>query len=324
VSDGEDGPVVSVIVPVRNSGKEVRMLVDALAAQTIPRSRFEIVVGDDGSTDGSTEGLETPDGWVRVFRGEARNAYAARNRAVGSARGTALAFVDGDCMPEPQWLEAGVERLEQADIVAGLVRFASPERPTIWTLLDMDLHLNQRRAVRYGHAVTANLFIRRDVFDAAGGFDSVYAANEDYRLVHDCVRAGKQLVFDERAAVVHPTRNTRASLLGKIWFLEWWGGFEVGKEGRWPRLLGLRLLAPIPLTLYSRWRYRGSLSLDRKRLAESGVHPTVWDRIRALPYLYVVVPFVAATATLSGWWAGRRRSRRGTAAVEVADSPRSG
>ena len=53
---------VSVIVPVRNGRDDLMQLIDALGRQTLSRESFEVVIGDDGSTDGSTDGLATPDG----------------------------------------------------------------------------------------------------------------------------------------------------------------------------------------------------------------------------------------------------------------------
>jgi glycosyltransferase involved in cell wall biosynthesis len=311
-------PIVSVIVPVRNGGESVRELVEALGLQTLPRARFEVVIGDDGSTDGCTDGLATRDGWLKVVDGQPENSYAARNRAVAVSRGAVLAFVDSDCMPEPQWLEAGLARMAQADLVAGFVRFASSGRPTVWSLLDMDLHLNQGRSVRFGNAASANLFVRRETFLEAGGFDAAYPSNQDYRLVRRCVEAGKKLVFDRHAAVSHPTRDSWRTLLGKIWLIEWWEGYELGQQSRWPPHLLLRLFAGMPLTFYNRWRYRGALSLDTRRLAESGIHVTTWDRLRILPYMYLIVPPVAALATLAGWYRGVRADRytpNATAAV---------
>src|SRR4051812_39855832 len=112
------GPQVSVIVPVRNGGSDLRELLEKLSAQTLPRERFEVVVGDDGSTDGSAAGLD--DGtWVRVVPGPPLNSYAARNRAVHASRGAVLAFCDADCRPEPEWLEEGVRALESMDVAAG-------------------------------------------------------------------------------------------------------------------------------------------------------------------------------------------------------------
>lgn len=164
-------PLVSVVVAVRNEGARLHQLLAALDAQTLSRHRFEVIVADDGSTDGSTGPTLLEDDRVRVVRCPPVNQAAAQNRAIAFAGGLVLAFTDGDCEPEPDWLERALEALESADIVAGRVRRRLPVRATRWTLLDVDLFLDQESAVAGGCGVGANLVLRRDVVDAVGGLD---------------------------------------------------------------------------------------------------------------------------------------------------------
>jgi glycosyltransferase involved in cell wall biosynthesis len=205
-------PLVSVIVPVRNDrGAYLRTLLDALASQTLPRSSFEIVIGDDGSTDGSTEGLPTDDGWVRVLVGPPRNSYAARNRAARAARAPVLAFCDSDCRPEPDWLEAGLAALEGAELAAGRIRFIVPERRTIWTLMDMDSTKDHEREVAIANAETANLFVHREVYERLGGFDDSIPEHGDFDFALRAVASGARLVYAPEAVAWHPTRDPARS-----------------------------------------------------------------------------------------------------------------
>src|SRR6188472_748784 len=112
-------PVVSVIVPVRKNVEGIRTLLARLSAQTLPRDRFEVVIGDDGSHPGTLSAITPASGWVRLTRGPRLNSYAARNRAVAAAKGKVLAFCDSDCLPARDWLERGMAALETADVVAG-------------------------------------------------------------------------------------------------------------------------------------------------------------------------------------------------------------
>ena len=291
-----------MIIPVRNGGRDLAELVEALSAQTLPPERFEVIIGDDGSTDGCTAGLEPRDAWLRVLGGPATNSYAARNRAVSASRAPVLAFCDVDCRPEPTWLERGLDALEESDLVAGRVRFALPSNPSIWSLLDIEFHLDQEDAVRKGKATTANLFVRRPVFDNAEGFDESFPSGGDADFVRRCVAQGAKLVYAPDASVWHPTRDGAGSFLQKVWRIQRANG---ARDGR-PKLLTLSSV-PVIGMLRSRRNAGRPLRLDRARLATSGREPTVLDDLRALPVIYLLLPLVARAARFRGW---RERSRR--------------
>jgi GT2 family glycosyltransferase len=299
---------VSVIVPVRNGGDELRALVDRLRRQTVPRDRFEVIVADDGSTDGSTEGLGD-DGWLSVSHGPPRNPYFARNRAAALARGRVLAFSDADCLPEDDWLERGLAALDRADIVAGMVRFIPPESRTAWALIDMDTFLDQEMTVRSGGAVTANLFVTRERFERLGGFDDTLANGGDQEFVRRCVADGGRLEFVPEAAVWHPARATAGELLGKVWRVHRRHAARESRAGRRPGRLTGRALVPLVQQVRSRRRRGRALGLDRRRLGDSGLRPTAWDNVRAVPIMYLLIPYLATAAQALGWLDGRRARR---------------
>ena len=110
--------------------------------------------------------------------------------ALTESSGDILAFCDADCVPEPGWLEHGIAALESADLVAGRIRFISPARRTVWTLIDMDTSKNQKALAARGLAETANLFIRRELFDRFDGFDTSDNGYGDYELVQALCRVG--------------------------------------------------------------------------------------------------------------------------------------
>ncbi len=212
---------ISVIVPVKDGGARFRALMAALAAQDFSADRWELLVADNGSTDG------TPD-WARtraatfpvpmtVLDASARpGSYAARNVALQQARGNVLAFTDADCLPVPGWLSAGLRALEDgpADLAGGHVRFTfRGSRPDTAELVDsltnmqMEIDILQR-----GVTKTANLFARREVFDRNGPFPDDLRSGGDVQWTGAAVRAGFRLVFAPAAEVAHPARSW-----GEMW-----------------------------------------------------------------------------------------------------------
>ena len=107
-------PFVSVIVPVYNQGAQLQRCLAALAAQTYERSRFEIIVVDNGSEDADAiAAAVAPYSNARLTLEATPGSYAARNHGLTLAQGDILAFTDADCLPATDWLAEGVRQLTQ-------------------------------------------------------------------------------------------------------------------------------------------------------------------------------------------------------------------
>jgi glycosyltransferase involved in cell wall biosynthesis len=296
----------SVVVPVRDGADDLRVLLAALAAQTVPPERFEVLVADDGSAVELAPLTESYAN-VRLLRGPRRNAYAARNRAAAVARGRVLAFCDADCRPEPRWLESGLAALEHAELAAGLIRFAVPQRRTIWSLLDVDTFKDHARQVQAANAETANLFVVRELYDRAGGFRDDEPAHGDFDFVTRSVALGGRLVFAAEAVVEHPTRDRARPFLQNVWEMHRSYAAREAGAGRLPDGLKLRSWVPLVQPLRTRRRFGRSLRLDRRRLAECGVRPRLGEDLAALPLMYLLLPYVGGAAQLRGWRDARRQ-----------------
>ena len=123
------GDLVAVIVPVRDCERYVNEAVDSLLAQTaLPR---EIVVVDDGSTDGTPDVLARYGDPVRVVRQEPLGQFAAANRGIEVSTAPVLAFLDADDLYPPDSLAVRLARLLADDapdaVIGGMLQFVSPE-----------------------------------------------------------------------------------------------------------------------------------------------------------------------------------------------------
>jgi glycosyltransferase involved in cell wall biosynthesis len=192
-------PLVSVIVPARNASATIARTLAALRNQSL-EGGFEIVVVDDGSSD-ETVAIATQAG-ARVIQQTGQGPGQARNRGAATARGAALAFTDADCFPETDWLAEGVRALDQLDLAQGRVvpDASAPRGPfdhTIWVVGESGLY------------ETANLFVRRELFEQLGGFEDWLDVEIGKRLGEDvwfgwrARRAGARTGFASRALVQH-------------------------------------------------------------------------------------------------------------------------
>jgi GT2 family glycosyltransferase len=311
VPTGQAGraPLVSVVVPVRDNPAGVAALVRRLEAQTLGVDRFEVVIADDGSS----ERLERPEvdrPHVRVVRGPRRTSYAARNRGAAAAGGTVLAFCDSDCLPDPEWLAAGLAALEDADIVAGEVMPIAPSRPTLWSILSADMFLDQRRNVTRSRAATANLLVRRRDFEAWGGFDPALLSGGDFEFVLRAVGRGARLAYAPEVLVTHPTLDGGRAFLRKVWRTNRWAAVHRSRAGyRVGPWHALTLVPVLGVALTRRDALRAAARLDRARLRAAGLDPSAWDELRGLAMLYTLVGALATLARLSGWVASRAGGR---------------
>lgn len=129
LNDRAEAPQFSVVIPSYNSKMHLPAVIDALAAQTVAAHRFEVIVVDDGSGDGSYEHLKNHllSGAARELRlkyiywprqrAEAFRAGLARNLGVAHARGQYLCFLDSDILAPANYLERLEEEFKFADVI---------------------------------------------------------------------------------------------------------------------------------------------------------------------------------------------------------------
>jgi len=214
----------SVIVPVYNNPEGIRVLIEALLAQSYPSRHFEIIVVDNNSTDDTADVVRSITSRNRdrirlVMESTIQSSYAARDRGIEESSGEFLAFIDSDCTPAAFWLESGIAALEN-DAVAcggGKVEFTyQSDRPNAVEYLDSARKLDQRHYVEdLGFAATANFFARRDLFAQHGTFRADVISGGDFEFGRRVTSQGENMVYIDDAIVTHPARATVRELLKK-------------------------------------------------------------------------------------------------------------
>lgn len=209
----------SVIIPVWNGEREIGRCLDALLQQNLPRDRFEIIVVDNGSAD-RTAAIVREYRDVILLQEPEPGSYAARNRAIGVARGRYLAFTDADCVPDADWL---VEALACAQsepsvgVVAGRVAFFKEDEDGSDACADYEqlFNLNQESYARAGTCATANWTSPASLIRELGGFDATLKSGGDFQMAGRIRSHGLAIRYCEGAVVRHPVRGRYDELLGK-------------------------------------------------------------------------------------------------------------
>jgi glycosyltransferase involved in cell wall biosynthesis len=207
-------PVISVIVPTYNRRSSLQRLLEGVALQTYPSSQFEVIVVDDGSTDGTldyVQGCHTPFA-LRLIQQEHAGPAAARNRGVAAAHGTLILFLDDDVLPQPGLIErhANTHLAEPDAVVIGPLSPPVEWPRPIWVRWEEDKLQKQYRAMLTGawsctarQFYTGNASVSRARFLEVGGFDTLFQRAEDVELGYRLADRGARFLFEARADVQH-------------------------------------------------------------------------------------------------------------------------
>lgn len=196
--------LASIIVPVFNGAHILGNCLDALDTQTVNAQQYEIIIVDDGSTDGSAEAAARQGG--SVIRQEHAGAGAARNLGARQASGPILLFTDADCEPQSDWAEKMLAPFADPDVagVKGVYRTRQSALVARFTQAEYEEKYDRlARTEQIDFVDTYAAAYRRDIFLAHGGFDPEFLLDEDQELSFRLAKAGHKLVFAPAAIVYH-------------------------------------------------------------------------------------------------------------------------
>lgn len=211
---------VSVVIPTFNRADFITRALDSVAAQTCPVS--EMIVIDDGSTDGTQDIISRYYPHVRLITQSNRGVSCARNAGIRNAAGDWIAFLDSDDAWRPNKME------RQIDTLTRHPEFKIVHSNEIWIRSGKRLNQKQKHRKYGGYIFTHCLpvcsispsasLIHRSVFDAVGSFDESLPACEDYDLWLRICSRYPVLYVDEELIVKyggHPDQLSR-----KFWGMD--------------------------------------------------------------------------------------------------------
>ena len=211
----------SVIVATYNRRNELRELLESLEKQTLPREHFEVVIVDDGSTDGTQEWLREheKESSLRLHFLQQKNAgpAAARNRGMKEASGDFFIFIDSDCIAPPSWLE----RIQHAVTTERLDAFGGPDVaradfPPLLKAINYSMTsflstggMRGKSGVKLAtyYPRSFNMGVTKEVYEQVGGFSNL-RFGEDIEFSSRILRSGAKVEFLPDAFVYHKRRTS--------------------------------------------------------------------------------------------------------------------
>jgi GT2 family glycosyltransferase len=309
---GVDLPPISVVVCTFNGERWMPGCLDALSHVDYPN--FEVIVVDDGSTDGTTAIASSYD--VRLVRSEEnRGLSEARNLGLYAAKGEIVAYLDDDARPDPAWLghlartfadrpHLGVGGPNIPPEGDGLVADCVADSP------GGPIHVLIGDALAE-HLPGCNLAVRRDALEAIGGFDPRFRiAGDDVDVCWRLQAEGGTLGFSPAATVWHHRRDSVRAYLKQQYQ---YGKAEGLLERKWPERYNRAGHLCWAGRVYGRGASYGSGSRRSKvgygtwggRLFQSLYEPApgTWSALPSMPEFYLLIAALAALSTLALLWA---------------------
>jgi mycofactocin system glycosyltransferase len=213
-------PFVTVIIPTRDRGKDIRECLESVFFQDYPDDRIEVIVVDDGSKDGT---LSLLSGYpcVVVSQKESHGQSYCRNCGASVAHGEILAFLDSDCVASRSWLRelTAPFQWEEVAAVGGFVDGYFDDLPLdryerSFSSLNMGKHiLVGKDDGSTIYVPTCNLLVRRSAFMEAGGVRESMRVGEDVDLCWRIREKGGRLLYMPCGAVRHKHRSVLRRML---------------------------------------------------------------------------------------------------------------
>ncbi|NOY77249.1 MAG: glycosyltransferase [Calditrichaeota bacterium] len=213
----------SIIIPVLNQVKYTRQCLDALFDVT-PEESFEVIVVDNGSTDGTQAYLESIREKIKVIRNEENLGFAkACNQGARAASGDVLVFLNNDTVPQKGWLESLVETLNRENVGIVGSKLIFPDGSTqhagvVFTTNQLPYHIYEglpenldfiNQEETYSAVTGACLALSKELFFQVGLFDESYLNGlEDIDLCLKVKKLGKKIIYQPKSQLIHFTSKT--------------------------------------------------------------------------------------------------------------------
>lgn len=235
----------SIIVPVFNSRQHLKASLDSILAAIDAYGNAELILVDNGSTDGSFEIMSRDYGQARLYQSKDVTIAALRNYAAQFATGEFLVFIDSDCVVPANYLHQAITVFNNVCPDATGSRYVLPRNPHWIERSWYALHERQRES-HVNYINSGNFLIKKSLFQQLGGFDAALITGEDSEIGSRMNRLGYK---------IYESQNIQAAHLGnekdiKTFFKKHaWRGLGMFGSRRNPQIHKIAVLTMLHLLL---------------------------------------------------------------------------
>ena len=217
-----DNTFISIILPTYNRLQMLQQVVSSLRTQDYPHDSFEIIIINDGSPDDTAQWLAAQPAVLegiafKYINGQQGGPCRARNAGIAAARGELLAFIDDDCIAEPDWLRQLAMMMGDKQQVSVGGRIIPFECDSLISRYCTHINYNDT-AVRANKSLpflnAANMLLRTQILELTGKFDEslTLPMAEDYELSCRMRDHGITFLACPDAIVHHRNKDTFQSI----------------------------------------------------------------------------------------------------------------
>jgi GT2 family glycosyltransferase len=296
-------PIISVVIPVRNESSKIENCLNAVLSQSLKPS--EVIVVDGHSTDKTVENASRFP--VKILYENYHNRAGGCQVGVESAQGEYVAFTDGDCLPDKDWLANLIKEFD-GNVVGVGGRFEDVGEG-LWTRsINLTFRTpfsgarsrwGKRRVMKNLSVCGANGMCRREDILRAGGFNVMLSGAEDLEFGKRLGKLGK-LVYTPDAVVLH-NHNRGLKDFAKQ-------AYRYGGWRREARLWDWQAIPPfaVPLILltliFSWWICLGAIGLYLIAILTVGVGIAIQEKKPIYPASIPVAYIVQHVSYIVGFW----------------------
>ncbi len=210
-------PFVSIILPVKNEGKNLQNVLASIKKIRYPKNKYEVILVDGGSTDDTKKIAQSFR--IKFLHNSKGIRSVACNIGIQAAKGEYLAFTDADCIVPKHWIQGLLKEMKYSAVGSvGGPNITPPNDTTLGAAVGDVFSLFTRVGARQGmqkqtitrvhHNPGCNVLYRKQAITDAGGFDSTLITCEDEELDWRIEKVGYSHIYTPNVIVLHARRST--------------------------------------------------------------------------------------------------------------------